>query len=80
MHIEPSIEFIFIKVQFHNGHLINFITAYRPPIRQKNKLLMDEKKFMKLFQSQISNIDLNINTFVLGDFNFNILFKVVITS
>ena len=41
---------------------------------------MDEKKFMKLFQSQISNIDLNINTFVLGDFNFNILFKVVITS
>jgi hypothetical protein len=56
--------------------LINFITAYRPPISQKNKLLMDEKKFMKLFQSQISNIDLNINTFVLGDLNFNILSKV----
>jgi hypothetical protein len=37
VHMEPTIEFIFLKVQFNNGHLINFITAYRMPISQKNK-------------------------------------------
>ena len=34
---------------------------------------MDEKKFLKLLQTQINSVDLNQNTFVLGDLNFNLL-------
>ena len=73
VNIDPNIESIYLKIQFANGQIINFISTYRPPVSLKNKHLMDEKKFLKLFLDQINKIDLNYNTFILGDLNFNLL-------